>query len=112
MKIVIERLLERRKECKMSKAAVARELRISAPAYQHYEDGYREPLYPTVFMLALVLNTSVGYLTGETDDPSAERIVLSIDEGEEMKRLLSRYRRLPEGSKKAILGILDQMAGM
>ena len=65
----VPRLIECRKKIGISKIEAAKRMHLSQPAYLRYEAGERIPSFQTMTVIANVLNTSVEYLTGKTDDP-------------------------------------------
>lgn len=48
---------------------MAEALGVSPKTVSHWETGEREPDLATLHELARILDTSVAYLVGETDDP-------------------------------------------
>ena len=65
----INRLKECREKLGISKMEAAKRMQLSQPAYLRYEAGSRIPSLQTLSIIANVLNTSVEYLTGQSDDP-------------------------------------------
>ena len=47
----------------------AKRMQLSQPAYLRYEAGTRTPSLQTLTVIANVLNTSIEYLTGQSDNP-------------------------------------------
>ena len=65
----IYRLKECRERLGISKMEAAKRMQLSQPAYLRYEAGTRIPSLQTMTVIANVLNTSVEYLTDQSDDP-------------------------------------------
>ena len=63
------RLKECREKMGITKMEAAKRMQLSQPAYLRYEAGSRIPSLQTLSIIANVLNTSVEYLTGQSDDP-------------------------------------------
>jgi len=62
------RLKECRAKMGISKMEAAKRMQLSQPAYLRYEAGTRTPSFQTLAVIASVLNTSVEYLTDQSDD--------------------------------------------
>lgn len=62
-----ERLKQLRKEANLTQTEIAKQLKITQPAYQAWETGKRNPKKETIQMFADFFNVSSAYLTGETD---------------------------------------------
>jgi transcriptional regulator with XRE-family HTH domain len=63
------RLRNRRKELKLSQEYVAKKLGITRQGYGHYETGRNEPDARTLIELSKILNCSIDYLYGKTNNP-------------------------------------------
>ncbi|GAB7387422.1 hypothetical protein BSNK01_12580 [Bacillaceae bacterium] len=68
--MIPHRLKQRRKELKLSQDDVAQRLGITRQGYGHYETGRNEPDNETLIKLSEILNCSVDFLLGLTDDPT------------------------------------------
>ena len=107
--LIPERLKSTREHLNLSKAEAARQIGLTAASYVRFEAGDRSPSQQVLTSIAEKLNTSVAYLTGNTDDISSD--VISINKNNDpilfelvtdiqsadiatMQRLLSYYRRL------------------
>ncbi|AEE96927.1 helix-turn-helix domain-containing protein [Mahella australiensis] len=66
--MLYERLVELRKERKMTQEELANVLGISRSALSLYETDKRQPDFQTICRLADFFNVSVDYLLGRTDD--------------------------------------------
>ena len=64
-----ERARRRRKELKISGETIAQKLRTTKATVSRWESGISEPDDKTKIALAKLLNTTVSYLIGETNNP-------------------------------------------
>ena len=64
-----ERLRECRRNIHMSQEYLAEAVDVHANTIRKWEKGQRSPRAEELAKLAFALNTTVAYLTGETDDP-------------------------------------------
>lgn len=67
-----ERLKELRKQAQLTQVDVAEKLGISQPAYASWERGAKKPTQENLVKIAQVLNVSVDYLVGNTENKSDE----------------------------------------
>jgi len=107
--LIPERLKSARERLNLSKAEAARRIGLTAASYVRYEAGDRSPSPQVVISIAEKLETSVAYLSGETNDisPDVVSIHKSINpllfelvkntqgaDDSTLQRLLSYYSRL------------------
>lgn len=107
--LIPERLKSVREHLNLSKAEAARRIGLTAASYVRYEAGDRSPSPQVLNSIAEKLNTSVAYLSGNTDDISSD--IISIYKANNpilfelitdaqsadtvtIQRLLSYYHRL------------------
>lgn len=67
-----ERLKDLRKQAGLTQVGVAEKLGISQPAYASWERGVKKPTQDNLVKIAQVLNVSVDYLVGNSEDKSDE----------------------------------------
>ncbi|MGQ7545042.1 helix-turn-helix domain-containing protein [Streptococcus suis] len=67
-----ERLKELRKKANFTQVEVAAKLGISQPAYASWERGAKKPTQENLVKIAQVLNVSVDYLLGNSEEKSDE----------------------------------------
>jgi transcriptional regulator with XRE-family HTH domain len=107
--LIPERLKSARENLNLSKAEAARKIGLTAASYVRYEAGDRSPSPQVIISIAEKLETSVAYLSGETDDISPDVVSVyknsdpvlfeliknmqSVDD-ETLQRLLNYYRKL------------------
>jgi putative transcriptional regulator len=65
-----ERLKTLRKEARLTQVNVAEKLGISQPAYASWERGVKKPTQENLVKIARVLNVSVDYLVGNSEEKS------------------------------------------
>lgn len=70
MEILAVRLLELRKERKLSRKDVAQATGMAERTYQRYENAEREPDASSLLALADYFGVSADYLLGRTDTPN------------------------------------------
>ena len=107
--LVPEHLKSARERLNLSKAEAARKIGLTAASYVRYEAGDRSPSPQVIISIAEKLETSVAYLSGETNDISPD--VVSIHKNSDpllfelikntqsadyatLQRLLSYYNQL------------------
>ena len=67
-----ERLKTLRKRVKLTQAQIAEKLDISQQAYAAWERGVKKPTQENLVKIARVLNVSVDYLVGNSEEKSDE----------------------------------------
>jgi putative transcriptional regulator len=67
-----ERLKDLRKQVGLTQVDVAEKLGISQPAYASWERGVKKPTQENLVKIAQVLNVSVDYLVGNSEEKSDE----------------------------------------
>ena len=94
-----ERLRQLIREKHISQRQLSRELRIPPTTLSGYVNGYREPNFLTLAMLADYFEVSVDYLIGYSDFPC--HAPSSTDQ--DADRLLFYYRKLSPNTRKLLL---------
>ena len=67
-----ERLKKLRKQAQLTQVDVAEKLGISQPAYASWERGVKKPTQENLVKITQVLNVSVDYLVGNSEEKSDE----------------------------------------
>lgn len=67
-----ERLKDLRKQVGLTQVDVAEKLGISQPAYASWERGVKKPTQENLVKIAQILNVSIDYLVGNSDEKSDE----------------------------------------
>ena len=109
MELYINRLKECREKIGISKQEAARRIGISQPAYLRYESGDRKPALQTTKEIARVLNTSVDYLVGNSDDNTPTLIEISKDDNSELFRIIELCSQMDEVQQKKIISYIDKL---
>lgn len=63
-----ERLKTLRKQVKLTQAQIAEKLNISQQAYASWERGVKKPTQDNLVKIAQILNVSIDYLVGNSDE--------------------------------------------
>ena len=109
MDIDINRLKECREKIGISKQETARRIGISQPAYLRYESGDRKPSLQMTKEIAKVLNTSVNYLAGNSDDSNPTLIEINIDDNSELFRIVELCSQMDEKQQKRIISYINKL---
>ena len=75
-KFLPERLIKVREALGISKAEASRLLNLSKMGYGRYENGQRIPSPQTIEYMAQRMGTTYEYLTGTTDDPNPDYLII------------------------------------
>ncbi|MFS9449917.1 helix-turn-helix transcriptional regulator [Streptococcus cristatus] len=67
-----ERLKDLRRQAGLTQVEVAEKLGISQPAYASWERGVKKPTQENLVKIAQILNVSVDYLIGNSEEKSDE----------------------------------------
>ena len=89
MKFQPERLIQLRNTLNINKAEAARRLNISPMVYGRYENGQRDPSYPTVCFIAHTFNCNVDFLYGISDKTDPDYIIVSSSNDPELYSLIN-----------------------
>ena len=109
MDIDINRLKECREKIGISKQETARRIGISQPAYLRYESGDRKPSLQMTKEIAKVLNTSVDYLVGNSDNSNPTLIEINIDDNSELFRIVELCSQMDEKQQKRIISYINKL---
>ena len=93
MKFQPERLIQLRNTLNINKAEAARRLNISPMVYGRYENGQREPSYPTVGFIAQTFNCNIDYLYGASDKTDPDYIIVSSSNDPELYSLIKMIKQ-------------------
>lgn len=105
----IERLIECRKRLGITKQEAAKRVGVSQPAYLRYEAGDRTPSIQVIKEIAKVFQTSVEYLTGQTDSASSNSYVVTEADHPELFWLVKHYFDTDEAQAKRILAYINKL---
>jgi len=108
--IICERMRIVREGLGINKSEAADILNLSKMGYHRYETGERTPSYQTLTFIAQKFNTSVAYLTGETEDAHADQIVLDEKNDGELFALVEFYKETDSENRERILSDYRKLA--
>jgi len=99
----LARLKECREKTGISKMEAAKRMQLSQPAYLRYESGARTPSLQTLYVIAKELNTSVEYLTEQSDDPEPVSYTISKTEDPKLFEIISICKNSDENLLNRVL---------
>ena len=85
--LIPERLIKVREHLGITKAEASRRMNLSQIGYCRYEYGERVPSPQMTEVIAQTLQTSVAYLTGESEDMAPDTLVINQTENPELFQL-------------------------
>ncbi|NHM27964.1 helix-turn-helix transcriptional regulator [Desulfofundulus sp. TPOSR] len=88
-----ERLKEARKKKNLLQKELATLLGVSRTTVTSWENGTRVPEFETLRRIADVLEVSVDYLLGRTDDPSPKPLEQKTEKEDPLTDLLKRFEK-------------------
>ena len=101
----MNRLKELRESKNMTQVRLSIELGVSQETISGYEIGKASPPADMLIKLADVLDTSVDYILGRTDNRYFNKLNKS-DLSEQELEVLLNFRKLPQNKKERVLGFL------
>lgn len=81
--MINERIRKRRNELNLSQEYMAKQLGITRQGYGHYETGRNEPDINTLKRISDILDCSIDYLYGNTDNPNPPGELPALTEKDE-----------------------------
>jgi len=99
------RLKQLRESKNMTQVRLSIELGVSQETISGYEIGKATPPADMLIKLADVLDTSVDYILGRTDNRYFNKLNKS-DLSEQELEVLLNFRKLPKNKKERVLGFL------
>ena len=109
MKIDTNRLKECREKNGISKQEAARRIGVSQPAYLRYESGDRQPSVQMLKEIAKVLNTSVDYLSGISDDSGTSLIEVNKQTHETLFQIVEQCSALDSDKQARLLSYIEKI---
>lgn len=82
-----DRLIQARKRMQFSQVEFARRLDIDGPHMNKIEKGVHQPSLDLVVKMAILLDISIDYLVGVTDNPEGDLPKVLTPEQEAMRRI-------------------------
>lgn len=107
--IISQRLISAREHLGITKAEAARRLNLSSIGYCRYEYGDRTPSLQTLEVIAQCFGTSVAYLTGETDEFTPDKIVITQKNSPELFEFVQSFSDCDNDFIKRISAYASQL---
>ena len=104
---VIKNLRKLRCEKGISQQNLGETLLVSQQSINKYENHDVEPDIEMLIKIADYFNVSLDYLVGRTDIKEMIDKMRMSDLSDEEVELVSNFRNLSEGQKKAVIGIVE-----
>ncbi len=98
----IIRLKECRERMGITKMEAAKRMQLSQPAYLRYEAGTRIPSLQTLSVIANVLDTSVEYLTNQSDDSLPISYTISKATNPELFEIVNIFKKSDSDTVKRL----------
>ena len=92
----------------ITKQEAARRMQMSQPTYLRYESGERTPSIHVIQVMADVLNTSVSYLIGQTDNPNPDSYLIKLDTEPELFLFIEKYKSSDTDMRNRLLSYLQK----
>ncbi len=105
----MERLKQLREEKNMTQVRLAIELGVSQETINGYEIGKAVPPADMLVKLANVLDTSVDYILGRTNDKKFIKLLKS-DLSNQEQEIITIFRKLSPNKKERFLGYMDGLS--
>ncbi len=100
--VISKRIREERERQSITQAKLAKEAKVTPAAISQIESGKRVPSVPVLHRVAGVLNVSMDYLIGQSDQSQVEDMAQNSE-------FLAFYEEFQELSKEGREQILDQI---
>ena len=107
--LIPERLKSARERLNLSKAEAARRIGLTAAYYVRYEAGDRRPSPQVIISIAEKMNTSVAYLSGETDDISPDVINIHKNSDPILFELIKNTQSADDATLQRLLSYYHQL---
>ena len=102
------RLINCREKLGITKQEAAKRMQMSQPAYLRYESGERTPSIHVIQVMADILDTSVAYLIGQTDNPNPDSYLIKLDTEPELFQFIEKYRSSDTDMRNRLLSYLQK----
>ena len=105
----LQRLTECREKAGLSKRETAKRINVSQPAYVRYENGTRIPSIQVITAIANVLNTSVAYLTGESNLDAPDLILINKNTSPTLFEIVESCKDYDKDKLKQLKKYIDSL---
>ena len=99
---ISKRILDERKRLSLNQLTLARQAKVTPAAISQIESGKRVPTVPVLQRIAGVLNVSIDYLIGQSDQSQVE----DVAQNREFQAFYGKFLELSKSDREQIL---DQM---
>ncbi|MFI3226630.1 MAG: helix-turn-helix transcriptional regulator [Clostridia bacterium] len=103
----MERLIECRKDKKLSQLNLGVKIGVAQETISGYEIGRAEPDLKTLAKIADELNVSVDYLLGRTD---IKTLITTSDLSHQELELLEAFHKLSESKRERAIGMVTALS--
>ena len=107
--LIPERLKSAREHLNLSKAEAARRIGLTAASYVRYEAGDRSPSPQVLMSIAEKMETSVSFLSGETNDISPDIVSIHRDNAPILFELIKSTQNADEATLRRLLSYYHQL---
>lgn len=107
--LIPERLKSAREQLNLSKAEAARRIGLTAASYVRYEAGDRSPSPQVLMSIAEKMGTSVGFLSGETNDISPDIVSIHRNNDPILFELIKSTQNADEATLQRLLSYYHQL---
>ena len=101
-----DRVKKARENAHMSQRTAADRMHYDKQTIYRYEYDNPSPAWPIVKMLALIYGTSVDYLTGKSDDPSPDEMLVPVNE---QKKYDALFQQLSEEDRDLVISLMERL---
>ena len=108
--LIPERLKSARERLNLSKAEAARRIGLTAASYVRYEAGDRSPSPQVIISIAEKLETSIAYLSGETDDISPDVVSVYKNSDPVLFELIKNTQSADDATLQRLLSYYNQLS--
>ena len=108
--LIPERLKSARERLNLSKAEAARRIGLTAASYVRYEAGNRCPSPQVIISIAEKLETSVAYLSGETNDISLDIVIIHKNSDPLLFELIKNTQSADDATLQRLLSYYNQLS--
>jgi transcriptional regulator with XRE-family HTH domain len=98
-----ERIVATRKKAGLNQAQLAEKAGVTPAAISQIENGLRTPTIPVLRKITSVLNVSLDYLTGRSDESDLQDIL----QDQEVQTFYRGFKTLDPGDKKTIMDTVE-----
>ena len=104
-----ERLKEQRLKLGLTKIEASKLTHLTQSGYVRYESGERNPAYPMIMVMAAALKTSPEYLTGSTDDPTPDFVVIDRNKSPEAFYIVEHIGDMSQDKRRRLLSYFNEL---